>query len=205
VVTTDEDLYEKLQPHTGHQPIVVVGYGLQSHSADADNLAIECLECNEVLVDTDVPIECLAIGHDCATHNGDEPIDEDAQPDYRARLLAAQLAFASATNTYEMAVSDYVRSTNPILRGQASEAVITEAQPPAPSKVDPAREIPKATRERLINMLATLRSDLNALGRILKVDGQRASDSRVMAMQARNKANSAAHRMRFLQQTLDDA
>jgi hypothetical protein len=54
-------------------------------------------------------------------------------------------------------------------------------------------------------MLATLRSDLNALGRILKVDGQRASDSRVMAMQARNKANSAAHRMRFLQQTLDDA
>lgn len=44
-----DPLYEKLQPHVGHR-IECVTYG---GGRDTVSVAVECVQCNEVLVDAD--------------------------------------------------------------------------------------------------------------------------------------------------------
>jgi hypothetical protein len=53
------DNYEDLRSHVGHEPIVVSGYqpAWETGRDDYDNVAIECLECNEVLIDYEKPVQ----------------------------------------------------------------------------------------------------------------------------------------------------
>ena len=63
-----KDGYYDLKKHLGHK-IVIVGYG-GDEDGDWANIAIECEDCNEVLVDFDQPIhdedgKCELCGQDC--------------------------------------------------------------------------------------------------------------------------------------------
>lgn len=49
-----EQGYTDLLPHVGHE-IVCTSYGRDRDNAEPDNVAIECIDCSEVLIDFDRP------------------------------------------------------------------------------------------------------------------------------------------------------
>ena len=53
-LTDDSEKYDDIYRHVGHK-VEVVGYGLGAGTTHPANVAIECMDCDEVLVDQDLP------------------------------------------------------------------------------------------------------------------------------------------------------